>query len=110
MAKYSQEFLVNFCADCLKANKEAQKVYDEKYKGKPDNGTCNFDTPYIYLKGLRESTAKKFGLVPFYTGKGTFEFDWNLYGQGESRTCMAETIKKYLSEKGYNAYVNYCMD
>jgi len=40
MAKYSQEFLVNLCADCLKANKEAQKVYDEKYKGEPDNGTC----------------------------------------------------------------------
>jgi hypothetical protein len=66
-----------------------------------DGGTCNFDSCYISVPGMRESTAEKIG------GASLMHGGWHgrrlqlggTYGQGNRRTTMAEAQRAFLKNK-----------
>lgn len=80
-----------------------------------DGGTCNFDTPVLFIKGARYDKLKELGLLVGVRiskwGTGYYHIDGNfLVGQGNLRTKCAETFAKSLSDSGWDAYVYYAMD
>lgn len=63
-----------------------------------DGGTCNFDSCYIRVPGMRKSTADKIGGVSMFNTRWhgrTLHLNGTL-GQGNRRTTMAEAQRKYL--------------
>lgn len=91
------------------AKKEA-----EKYANIEDNGTCNFDSPMVLLKGakiktLKEMFEEEYGVYAHYTGSYIIGHKI-MCGQGWRRTKMAEAFAAKLRELGWDAYVNYVMD
>jgi hypothetical protein len=70
----------------------------QQFASTEDGGTCNFDSCYIRVTGMRESTAKKI------VGVSLFQTRWHgrtlhlhgTLGQGARRTKMAEEQKRFL--------------
>lgn len=63
-----------------------------------DGGTCNFDSCYIRVPGMRKSTAEKIGGVSLFTTNwhGRTLHLGGTEGQGNRRTTMAEAQSKFL--------------
>ena len=85
--------------------------------GMIDGGTCNFDSPTLYLKGWSqkkvEQAARAAGLGCFVWnlwGTKYFVFSVNVSAQGDPRTTAAEAMSNYLKQKGYSAGMYYQMD
>jgi len=91
-----------------------------EYSDVPDEGTCNFDTPYIATeKGkISESVIKEAAeLANVYCSKnyrgffsGTYDLYGFLEGQASRRTKMAEAFANSLKNKGYVTGMKYIMD
>ena len=79
-----------------------------------DGGTCNFDSPAIYLpkwrKSLVEQAAREAGCGCFDISTGCFLFMPDTGGQGNARTRNARAMTNKLKELGYKASVHYQMD
>lgn len=85
-----------------------------RFKNVEDNGTCNFDTPIIFLKDFTDVEIKKaFEGTPFrayFNHDGSIEIFGVCSGIGFRRTTMAEAIRDSLKGNGYIAHVRYQMD
>lgn len=76
-----------------------------------DGGSCNFDTPVLSLKATkRQLQGLPLSKIDYGLWKGNWFVDLPLYGQGNRRTMMAQTIAKSLRESGFNASVYYQLD
>ena len=108
---YTKEFLKKLQIDITEAIGEVMDTFENEIKPMGDDwGTCNFDTPHIFLPGMRSTTAAKVGLRPFYGGGFTFN-GLHLQGQASWRTSMAEAMQKAMRSRGYEkCYVHYVMD
>lgn len=93
----------------IKAKDEAQNFANVE-----DGGTCNFDTPYLFLLGwTNEEIQKAFQLTelrPYIRKTGQVLVFDACEGQGFRRTEMARAFRDSMRESGYNAYVEYRMD
>lgn len=69
-----------------------------KFADVNDGGTCNFDSCYIRVPGMRESTANQIGGVFMMNTRwhGRTLHLQGTDGQGNRRTTMAEAQNKYL--------------
>jgi hypothetical protein len=77
-------------------------AYAEQFKGTEDGGTCNFDSCYIRVPGMRKAAAE--GIA------GTFLCEHGFHGrrlqlrgtqgQANCRTTMAEAQREFL-QKNY---------
>ena len=89
-----------------KAQEESMKFADSE-----DGGSCNFDTPVLFLKATRKQLQ---GLpltkIDYGSWKGGWFVEIPIYGMGNRRTRMAEAIAKSLNESGFNAGVYYQLD
>lgn len=89
-----------------------------------DGGTCNFDSPVLFMpKGTRETTMDKIGLragVSFmkwesYPFKGSDHSAWLIFGdfmngQGNRRSRIAEAFAASLKADGFESDTYYQMD
>ena len=81
-----------------------------------DGGTCNFDTPVLFVKRARLSSLEKAaaevgGIRISKWGDGCYHIYGDfLWGQANLRTRMAEAFTEVLGKKGYSVYVYYAMD
>lgn len=93
------------------------KERSDAFREEDDYGTCNFDTPQLFLTGW---SAEDVRLAFDQTGM-RYEVQSvgnrlcvDIYGcasgQASRRTKMAEAIRDSLKEAGYDAYVYYQMD
>ena len=93
----------------LIARHEAEKLADVE-----DGGTCNMDTPYLFLVNWEtaeiEEAFKLTGLRPYIRSTGQVIVFDACTGQGFRRTEMARAFRDSMRESGYNAYVEYRMD
>lgn len=93
----------------LIARHEAEKLADVE-----DGGTCNFDTPYLFLVNWTDEEVneafKLTGLRPYIRSTGQVLVFDACAGQGFRRTAMAEAFRDSMRESGYTAYVEYQMD
>lgn len=95
-------------ADITNANNEAFS-----YRGVEDDGSCNFDTPYIQIKLTRkerESLSDFLTPVGERAYKDCYYVEVDLYGQGNRRTTMARAAARSLKSAGYEASVRYMVD
>ena len=97
----------------LIARHEAEKLADVE-----DGGTCNMDTPYLFLVNWENAEIEEAfnltGLRPYIRSTRqdivhVIVFD-ACTGQGFRRTEMARAFRNSMRESGYNAYVEYRMD
>lgn len=100
--------------DVLAAMSEAERVATENPE---DGGTCNFDSPAVYLPKFNKKIVEK-----VFEKAGTFSFEWKLFGkkmfvfgtrtggQGNRRTRAAEAAYEVMKDRGYDATVYYQMD
>lgn len=97
--------------DVLAAMAEAERVATENPE---DGGTCNFDSPAVYLpkfnKKIVEKVFEKAGTFSFEWGKNTFVFGTRTGGQANRRTRAAEAAYEVMKSRGYDATVYYQMD
>ena len=100
-------------ADDLKAALQ----YGLEHAGEDDGGTCNFDSPTLYLprwkRQLVETAAKAAGLGCFVWkafSKNAYVFSVPGVGQGYTRTNAAEAMSQCLGGLGYDAGMYYQMD
>lgn len=100
-------------ADDLKAALQ----YGLEHAGEDDGGTCNFDSPTLYLprwkRQLVETAAKAAGLGCFVWkafSKNAYVFSVPGVGQGYTRTNAAEAMSQFLGGLGYDAGMYYQMD
>ena len=108
--KYTKEFLLKLQQDITEAIGEVMDKFNNEISTEEDWGTCNFDTPHIFLPGMRSTTAAKVGLRPFYGGGFAFK-DLHLQCQAQWRTSMAEAMQRAMRQRGYEkCYVHYVMD
>jgi hypothetical protein len=83
-----------------------------------DWGTCNFDSPTLYLprwkKELVEQAAKEAGTHCWKLGygywKGFYLISPNTHSQGNPRTANAEAMHDHFNSLGYTSGVYYMMD
>lgn len=73
-------------------------AYSQQFANVDDGGTCNFDSCYISVGGMRESTAEKIGGVSLQTSGwcGRRLQLGGTLGQGNRRTKMAEAQHEFL--------------
>lgn len=100
--------------DVLAAMSEAERVATENPE---DGGTCNFDSPAVYLPKFNKKIVEK-----VFERAGTHSFEWKLFGkkmfvfgtrtggQGNRRTRAAEAAYEVMKDRGYDATVYYQMD
>lgn len=100
-------------ADDLKAALQ----YGLEHAGENDGGTCNFDSPTLYLprwkRQLVETAAKEAGLGCFVWkafSKSAYVFSVPGVGQGYTRTNAAEAMSQFLGAFGYDSGMYYQMD
>lgn len=100
-------------AEDLKAALE----YGLEHAGEDDGGTCNFDSPTLYLprwkKQMVQTAAKAVGLgcsIWKAFSKSVYVFSVPGVGQGYTRTYAAEAMSKFLGELGYDSGMYYQMD
>jgi hypothetical protein len=79
-----------------------------------DGGTCNFDSPTIFLPGVREKLVQECAAeagIGFsarkWFGRRYFFVETPAYGQANRRSIMAEAACRRLEEMGLKA-VLYC--
>ena len=103
-------------AKLAKDLKDAYK-YGKSKMGTDDGGTCNLDSPTLYLPGWDKekvkTAAKSAGLgcsewKPF--GRTFWVFSVPCAGQGYTRTKAAEAMSSYLGDVGYDAGMYYQVD
>ena len=91
--------------------------YGASKMGADDGGTCNFDSPTLYLprwnKDKIKEAAKAAGLrcsewKPY--GRTFWTFSVPCAGQGYTRTNAAEAMSAYLGDIGYDAGMYYQAD
>lgn len=91
--------------------------YGASKMGADDGGTCNFDSPTLYLprwnKDKIKEAAKAAGLrcsewKPY--GRTFWTFSVPCAGQGCTRTNAAEAMSAYLGDIGYDAGMYYQTD
>lgn len=103
----NEKILALRCA-LLIAVSEADKAKDTN-----DGGTCNVDTPILFLPGWTWAQITEAfqltGLVPSRRGSTVYILR-ACDGQGFRRTAMAEAFRDSLKASGYNAAVDYQMD
>lgn len=87
------------------------------YSDVNDDGTCNFDTPQIFLKGWKpEEVQQAFDGAMLNcdiqkSGRNlVVDIRGCTKGQASRRTQMAEAVRDSLKEDGYESYVYYQMD
>lgn len=96
--------------------KEAAAYGLEVSAGDEDGGTCNFDSPALFLKGWRDAMVEQAA-----EAAGLSCSTWNFYGkacvfsvpggyQGNARTTAAEAMRDFLLARGYDATMYYQMD
>lgn len=82
-------------------------------EGMEDRGTCNFDSPTLFLKGFDEGKAIA-AIEAAGSGawryRGEYIISPCISAQGEPRTVKAEKIASVLRLKGYDAGMYYQMD
>ena len=100
--------------DVLAAMSEAERVATENPE---DGGTCNFDSPAVYLPKFNKKIVEK-----VFERAGTHSFEWKLFdkkmfvfgtrtgGQGNRRTRAAEAAYEVMKDRGYDATMYYQMD
>lgn len=89
-----------------------------EWRERGDGGTCNFDSPVIYLprwkKELVKQAAKEAGAHCWKLGygfwKGFFLISPKTHSQGYPRTKNAEAMYDHFKSLGYTASVYYQMD
>lgn len=93
------------------------KEVANQYANVEDTGTCNFDTPQIFLAGWRPVEVQRaFASADLWyeakTSGNTLIVDIYgcLRGQASRRTQMAEAMRDSLRNDGYESYVYYQMD
>lgn len=91
--------------------------YGSSKMGTDDGGTCNFDSPTLYLprwnKDKIKEAAKAAGLRCFEWkpyGRTFWTFSVPCAGQGYTRTNAAEAMSAYLRDVGYDAGMYYQTD
>ncbi len=114
VSKYTFSEEVITLANTLKlANEEAQKCdYIE------DGGSCNFDSVTINLKGKRKDFINQLELLSgFHIDKisskiwaGFYFVHFNLKGQANRRTKMAQTANNFLQQNNINSTMYYQLD
>lgn len=73
-------------------------AHAQQFAGVDDGGTCNFDSCYLSVPSMRETTAQKIGSVSLMDS-GWCGRRLQLHGtegQGNRRTTMAEAQRKFL--------------
>jgi hypothetical protein len=95
------------------------KNLSRNYASVEDGGTCNFDTPVIDLSGWKAKQvdvlrAKAPGFIATkLTGKfwkGCYFMEFDLHGQANRRSAMAEAAYKHMKEKGMPVRMYYQCD
>lgn len=96
---------------------EEALAYGLKHAGTDDGGTCNFDSPTLYLPRWdrkKVETAARVAGVGCSTwdsfSKKCYVFSVPGVGQGYTRTNAAEAVSKFLESRGYDAGMYYQMD
>lgn len=99
--------------DLAEANKRAQVIAQII----EDDGTCNFDSCSLYLKGWNqkkvEQAARAAGVGCFVWnlwGSKSFVFPMYVAAQANARSAAAEAMRDHLKAKGYEASMYYQMD
>jgi hypothetical protein len=112
MAKYD---LVKIAA-AIK-DSAAHTVAVAEFEDWDDMGTCNFDAPYLYAKGMTEAQAQEIeklsGVGSYLTrflGTRVLMISGALQGQGNRRTKMAEAMRRHLEAAGLRVGMYYQMD
>ena len=90
---------------------EVAMVRAREFADVDDDGTCNFDTPWLIIEG-------KVDIKAINELCGCYEVENNCYavgykilnGQAYRRTKMAEEFVDCLRRLGYMAYVHYRAD
>ena len=103
----------------LAADLKAAYEYGKAHMGTDDGGTCNFDSPTLYLprwnKEKVKSAVKAAGLnsfewTPFGRNRAFLVVSVPCAGQGYTRTNAAEAMSKRLGELGYDSGMYYQAD
>lgn len=101
----------------LAADLKAAYEYGKEHMGTDDGGTCNFDSPTLYLprwnKEKVKAAVKAAGLRCFEWkpyGRTFWTFSVPCAGQGYTRTNAAEAMSTYLGDLGYDAGMYYQAD
>ena len=111
-------------ADLIGALKKAQETAKAAGLLSDDGGTCNFDSPVLYMpKGTRERTMDKIGLragVSFMKWEsrpfaGADRTAWLIFGdfmsgQGNRRSRSAEAFAASLKADGFESDTYYQID
>ena len=107
-------------AELIAALKRAQVKAKEAGLLSDDGGTCNFDSPVLYMpKGTREATMKKIGGaagVRFFKLYNTAGGAWwtvhgdFISGQANRRTASAEAFAASLKADGFESDTYYQID
>lgn len=100
--------------DDIRAALEATEYLEQT----EDGGTCNFDSPVLYLDRwngkLVEQVAKEAGSSAFKWRWGRTMLGWVISprssGQGNRRTRRAEAMRDELKKRGYSVDMYYQMD
>lgn len=115
-AAYTEQGLTGKYAKLAKDLKAALD-YGASKMGEDDGGTCNFDSPTLYLprwnKDKIKEAAKAAGLGCFEWkpyGRTFWTFSVPCAGQGYTRTNAAEAMSAYLGDIGYDAGMYYQAD
>lgn len=111
-------------AELIEALQKARAKATEAGLLSDDGGTCNFDSPVLYMpKGTRETTMDKIGLRagvsfmkwesrPFASGDRSawLIFGDFMNGQGNRRSRIAEAFAASLKADGIESDVYFQMD
>jgi hypothetical protein len=102
--------------DTLKLAIEAAKAADPGQDA--DGGTCNFDSAYLRVPGMRESQFEKISAAVGDHHLSLSTYSWHgrilmlraYNGQANRRTIMAEAAGKVFKESGLDSGIYYQMD
>ena len=105
----------------LKLAKDLKAAYEygKAHMGTDDGGTCNFDSPTLYLPRWNKEQVKaavkaaglnSFEWKPFGRQRAFLVVSVPCAGQGYTRTNAAEAMSKRLGELGYDSGMYYQTD
>lgn len=103
----------------LAADLKAAYEYGKEHMGTDDGGTCNFDSPTLYLPRWNKEKVKaavkaaglnSFEWTPFGRNRAFLVVSVPCAGQGYTRTNAAEAMSKRLGELGYDSGMYYQAD
>jgi hypothetical protein len=90
----------------------------QEFKTMQDGGTCNFDSAYLIVPGMRDNQGKEIEtLAGVVLDLGTYPCHGRILriiggksGQGDRHTKMAEVMGESLKADGFNVGMWYQMD